>query len=342
MANNPDDGPSADEVADDAGDDGFSDPDDDVDDDVDDDGEPDGGSFRTRARNQGQVCVGTGSAAVDRCAAQKLDADKPLAIAVDLGCDPQGYELDMGCKATLDGDQILVESWLRLGAYDGEGGDDACFELRVECSTPALAPGKYTIVHGDQELSIEVGAVNQQVCDDTYDQTVCCANPDDDGSCVPEQSSGDAYAECESTADCGINSEYCLGELNVCMAPCQADSDCEPSPSDGVTARCLNYDGVTDDFSCVLDCTEEGAQCPAGMACVNGLFCSPGEEGGAAPQDGPCERESDVASASCDNGDGNYYDCQCRYSTPNGDGASGSSVMADSCEAALDAIWCAP
>jgi hypothetical protein len=168
------------------------------------------------------------------------------------------------------------------------------------------------------------------------------------GECVPDQARGPAYQTCKQDSDCEGLFEVCLRELGVCTAPCRDEADCgEAFPSGdagGAPVVCVDYAGVTDGSSCVLDCTEDGGDCPEGMSCVNGLFCSDEPADGTpsepAPSDGPCEREDDTASASCDNDVGNYYSCSCEFGSNDSAGGLGGLYLASSCEEALDLAWC--
>ncbi len=166
-----------------------------------------------------------------------------------------------------------------------------------------------------------------------------CGHTDRDGQCYDAEPTGPAYASCQSSADCGAPLEYCLVERGICMAQCRTTADC-PAREDGdAPPLCANYDGLTDDSSCVLDC-REGQPCPEGMRCSGNLFCAPrgptGEDTGPAS----CSREQGNTRTECDRIQSGFYECTCRSSSDTGDSASGGSVIADSCEAALDAAGC--
>lgn len=169
----------------------------------------------------------------------------------------------------------------------------------------------------------------------------------DDGRCRSSDASGPSYQACATEMDCAGRLEYCLQPLGVCAAPCQTAADCGQAPASGGRVACENHDGITDNWSCVLDCTGTDSSCPSGMACVNGLFCSPGRAGGAPPPepngDRNCARAAGTVSAECERGDGRYYTCSCSHSSSMGDGESGGlQILADTCEQALDAAWCGP
>lgn len=62
---------------------------------------------------------------------------------------------------------------------------------------------------------------------------------------------------------------------SACTVPCSADDPCscpEPPMSGTAMVTCGNIDGEDGD-ECYLDCAND-AQCPEGMACVDGGYCA--------------------------------------------------------------------
>ncbi len=63
------------------------------------------------------------------------------------------------CEASMTGSQITVTSAGSYSEDTGLGGcTDDCRAVSATCSTGPLQPGSYTVVHGEDELVLEVPA----------------------------------------------------------------------------------------------------------------------------------------------------------------------------------------
>lgn len=92
--------------------------------------------------------------------------------------------------------------------------------------------------------------------------------------CALAESVGPAYQRCDTNEDCEGQLEYCLTEAHVCMARCFDSADCEPVGDPAFESECINHDGVTDNWSCVIPCGDASPRCPDQMECYLGLFCA--------------------------------------------------------------------
>lgn len=331
------------------------------------------------------LCVGPAATTFERCGDYALAAGEPLDIAVS-GEYPIQHTLgEHGCEAVVEGATITVTSWMETSSQ-GDEGPDVNASADIACSTGPLEAGEYTIIHGDETFSVEVGADNVQLCNDEHDSIQCCLEdsecpasmecsnneceaircstaadcPGDQicqnarcracscdegltcnpfgGDCGQAEATGPGYGACTETSDCGARYELCLTGLDVCAANCQSTSDCADAP-EGFEASCINHDGVTDGSMCVIDCSDDGS-CPEGLTCKNGLFCSSYSGPRPVPTDGPCTIETSTSEMTCERSAGNNYNCTCSYSSAEGDGAWGMTLLADSCDDALQSQDC--
>jgi Cys-rich repeat protein len=142
-----------------------------------------------------------------------------------------------------------------------------------------------------------------------------------------------AYCECASHADCPAGHlcvncmcvpDECLDEDGDGFLSCQGDcDDWDASIHPGATEECdwldNNCDGVIDE-GCETPCGPDGAVCPAGLACCEGLcvdvlfdpencgtcgaVCAAGET----CQRGVCMQDGCTSDADCDDGDPSTLD----------------------------------
>lgn len=91
--------------------------------------------------------------------------------------------------------------------------------------------------------------------------------------CALAEAVGPAYQRCDTDEDCEGRLEYCLSEAHVCTAVCFESTDCEPASDTAFETECINYDGVTDNWSCLIPCQDASPRCPDEMECyLDGFF----------------------------------------------------------------------
>lgn len=104
---------------------------------------------------------------------QDLVAGAPVEMMVVMdSCVSSSCTSDIttGCEVSLDGDRILVTS---AGSYNDDTGSlggctDDCRAVFATCSTPPLAAGSYTVVHGADTMQLDIPA--------TLDRAPCTAS----------------------------------------------------------------------------------------------------------------------------------------------------------------------
>lgn len=89
--------------------------------------------------------------------------DDPALVRVNAGiclsstCSQRGEER---CSVTVDGDRVVVTSFFSWEEASGRrlACTDDCGMMIAECSAGDLPAGSYTLVHGDQESTVELPA----------------------------------------------------------------------------------------------------------------------------------------------------------------------------------------
>jgi hypothetical protein len=100
---------------------------------------------------------------------QTFQADAPAYVTVRLdSCLSSTCTSDYqaSCEAVVTGDSIVISAH---GSYADESGagsscSQVCLTLDAACETPPLAEGSYTVVYGEEEISLDVPSVTGAYC----------------------------------------------------------------------------------------------------------------------------------------------------------------------------------
>lgn len=98
------------------------------------------------------------------CQAGALEADSPVALRVFLGRDP-GISSELECTVEISGEfELAITSSFRWREEKTEGGVRG---LWVDCETPPLAPGTWTLRYGKATAKVMVPAQAPIFCLDS-------------------------------------------------------------------------------------------------------------------------------------------------------------------------------
>jgi hypothetical protein len=98
---------------------------------------------------------------------QKLRANSAVVFGVfPPGClnDACDARPNLQCWIDREGDTIVVNSRFSSIHKDGSSCTTECREVDSSCETEALAPGKYTVRHGDKSYKLQIPSVLRDPC----------------------------------------------------------------------------------------------------------------------------------------------------------------------------------
>ncbi|TXD36116.1 hypothetical protein FRC98_13415 [Lujinxingia vulgaris] len=112
---------------------------------------------RVEFENEGTVCLHLADDPQDYSDRDIPSLSVTLPVCLSSSCSeaPQA-----SCQASVDGTTITLTSaasYLDTSTAGGACTDD-CGQLQATCAIPALEPGEYTVVHGDETFTLQVDA----------------------------------------------------------------------------------------------------------------------------------------------------------------------------------------
>ncbi|HWB76043.1 MAG TPA: hypothetical protein VG755_13835 [Nannocystaceae bacterium] len=97
--------------------------------------------------DEGQLCFSTQSDGI------AVEVQAPDCLSSSCSRDPHGT-----CEATIDGERITITSEFHWEERNGgiKGCTLDCGRVVADCTLAGLAPGTYTVVHGEEEVELVV------------------------------------------------------------------------------------------------------------------------------------------------------------------------------------------
>ena len=119
---------------------------------------------RVAFENEGTVCLHLADDPQDFSERDipSLSVTMPVCLSSSCSENPQA-----SCEVSVDGTSITLTSsasYLDTSTAGGACTDD-CGQLQATCAIPALEPGEYTVVHGEESFTLQVdGEQEPTVC----------------------------------------------------------------------------------------------------------------------------------------------------------------------------------
>ena len=105
----------------------------------------------------GHVVINRGEVCVDREQVLDFKQTGELALQVRMDCESRCIENEETfCEASIDGPTIRLESQFVWSETDEQDCSLKCEELAARCVLPETYPGTYTLVHGQDQYTIEL------------------------------------------------------------------------------------------------------------------------------------------------------------------------------------------